>query len=201
MRDKVIIIGAGENGEAAENIFRLRTEYAFSGFLDDSKTGKGVLGPISTFGSYIQDHLFFVSIGNNSIRKGIYTALKESGARFASALHPEAYVEHGSTIGENCMLGAFAYVNTKCCVGENTIINTGCIVEHHNTIGKHCHLAPGVITAGGVLIEDGVFIGIGSTVRDHITIGEDGFFGAASNVVADTGARSKYYGNPARLVG
>src|SRR3989344_6954704 len=116
MSNKEIIIGAGENGEAAKNIFRLRTEYTFSGFLDDNKTGKGILGPIAKFVSYISDHFFFVSIGNNSVRKEIYVTLKESDARFASALHPEAHIEQGSTIGGNCMLGAFAYINTTCCV-------------------------------------------------------------------------------------
>ena len=201
MPKKIIIVGAGQNGLVAANIISYNKNYKINGFLDDRRKIKGQwLGSVADFKKYIKNYYFFVSIGDNKTRERIFNLLKINKAKFINAIHPTAFREKGVILGENVMVGACSYVNIHTLIGDNTIINNGCIIEHDNTIGHHCHLAPGVITAGEVKIKRGVFIGIGSIIRDRAVIGKNCFIGAGSNVIKDTKDNLIYYGNPAKLI-
>lgn len=200
MRQKIIIIGAGQNGKVVENILRLNPSYELAGFLDDHKIGVEILGSVADYKKFQDKNLFFLSLGYNQLRKKIFTELETAGVKFINAIHPTAVIEKNVVLGHNIMIGALTYININTQIGDNTIINNGCLIEHDNKIGKHCHITPGVITAGEVTIEDEAFIGIGSTIRDRITIGKNCLIGAHSNVAANTDPNSVYYGNPAKFI-
>lgn len=198
---KVIIVGAGQNGSVVQSILSRSSIYSVEGFFDDGDIkDKKILGKVSDYIKFINDYHFFISPTNNQFRKKTYLEFKEHGARFVNAIHESAFIESGVRLGENVMIGAFSYVNIRTSVGDNTIINNGCNIEHDNTIGSHCHLAPRVSTSGEVVIKDDVFIGTGAIMKNKITINEGGFIGCGSNIIEDTLAYSKYFGNPARFV-
>lgn len=192
-RKRVIIIGAGENGEVALNCLRYRQDLEFMGFLDDAETGRDdVLGKISDWPKYA-DCLFYIAIGTNSVRKKIFQIFKKGNRDFINLIHPRSLVEKGVILGENVFIGANAYVNVGSKIGSGTIINNGCNVDHHNVIGDFCHLAPGVITGGGVKISDGVFVGLNSIIRDHIEIGRGSFIGMGSVIAKNVDANLLVY--------
>lgn len=197
---KIVIVGAGENGFVVKNILAYNRFYNIHGFLDDGKNGKNILGKVSDFSKYKEQGCwFFVSIGTNSSRKKVFEILAESKVKFINAIHPSAYIEPDVRLGLNVMVGAQSYVNIGSRIGDNTLVNNGCTVEHDNLIGRHCHLAPGAITGGGVTIGDGTFIGLNSTVRDHVRIGRDVLVGMGSTVVRNLPDSAVAMGCPAKM--
>lgn len=198
---KIIIIGAGENAQIVANILAYQAENKIIGFLDDNKRGQDILGKISDYVNYNKkDYYFFVSFGNGQLRKKFYLRLKRDKVKFINAIHPTTWIEKKVELGENVMVGAFSYININTKIGDNTIINNGCLIEHDNKIGKHCQLTPGIVTGGGVTIAEGVYVGLGTIIRDHIVIAKNCLIGMDSNVVKNTTADSVYYGNPAKFI-
>ena len=201
IKKKIIIIGAGQNGKVVRNVLAKDHKIAVTGFLDDAKRGKEVLGKIRDFLKFKKrGYEFFISIGDNAVRSKVFLKLQKNGAKFVNAIHPLAYLEPSAKLGNNTMVGAFSYLNLNCSVGDNTFINNGCIIEHDVKIGAHGHLAPGVVTAGRVVVGDKVFIGLGAILRDGIVVGDNVIICAGSNVVADIKSNSMYYGNPAKFI-
>jgi acetyltransferase EpsM len=179
---KVVIVGAGENGCVVKDILDAKPGYCFAGFLDDRKKGKEVIGRIADYHFYLNDYHFFVSMGNNESRRCMFQLLAVEGARFVNAIHPSSVVAKTAELGQNVMIGPLSAIIVGTKIGNNTLVNTACIIEHHNTIGSHCHLTPRVVTGGGVEIGDGAFIGMNSVIRDHITLGSNVFVGMGTVV-------------------
>lgn len=92
-------------------------------------------------------------------------------------------------------------INPGARIGDNVILNTGCIVEHDAVIGNHCHIAPGAIVLGGVQIGSLVHVGAGAVVLPGLTIGDGAVIGAGAVVIRDVPAGATVVGNPGRVVG
>lgn len=190
---KIVIVGAGQNGYVIKNILSLNKDNHIIGFLEDRPGDNNeVLGPVSEFKKYL-DCKFFVSVGNNKWRKEYYKLLKEGGANFTNAIHPSAIIENGVSLGVNIMIGALTYINIGSVIKNNCLINNGVIIEHDNKVGDHCNINPGVVTGGGVIIEDDVFVGLGAKIRDHISIGKNSTIGMGSVVLKDVPSNTLYY--------
>lgn len=183
-KKKIIIVGGGQNGFVIKGILEHDTTNQIVGFLDDKLTGPHILGTSADFGKF-PDHAFFVAIGTIKWRRETYELLKKAGVTFINAIHPTAFIEKSATIGENVMVGAFSYLNVGSSVGNDVLINNGCIVEHDCSLGDHSDINPGVVMGGGVTIGNGAFIGLGAKLRDHISIGENAIVGMGTVVLKD----------------
>lgn len=198
MPKPVILIGFGENARVIEAA--LKHERTIKGYLDDHKRDPRVLGRIDEIDTYRTECDFFLSIGNNAIRRAVFERLKSSGITFINAIHEQAYLEPGVQLGENIFVGARTVINVGSTIGNNTFINTGCIIEHDNTIADHAHLAPGVITGGGVTIGQETFVGLGARINDHVTVGSAAIIGSGAVVVNTIPDRVTAVGVPAKII-
>ena len=198
MHKKIIIVGAGENAAVIKNI--LKEQYIIEGFLDDNVKNKQVLGPISWYTKYLQNYLFFVSIGNNSSRFKVFERIKLAGGVFVNAIHKTASLEHDVRLGTNIFIGAQTYINVNTQIGNNVFINNGCIIEHDNVIEEGAHMTPGVITGGGTTVGKRTFVGLGSIINDHIIIGHDTIIGSGSVVINDINSLVSAVGIPAKII-
>lgn len=198
MTKKVIIIGAGENGQVIANT--LSQKYKIFGFLDDSVTGKNIIGKVTDFKKFIKTYNFFISIGNNRVRVRIFNLLLDAGAGIVNAIHNLSNIEKNVKIGTNVFIGAKSYVNVNSTLEDNVFINNGCIVEHDNIIKSGTHLAPGVITGGGVHIGSLSFIGLGTTINDHLEIGNNTIIGSGSVVINNLPDHVMAAGVPAKII-
>lgn len=199
---RLFVIGAGGHGKVVISTIKA-LGLNINGIFDDDLSKKGkvllgvpVLGEISA--ALSEDGKFIIGIGDNQIRKNIYTLLKDK--ELISIVHPNTYIDSSVRIGKGTVIFAGVVIQCSSIIGENVILNTSCSIDHDCEIADFCHIAPGVRLAGGVKVGEGAFIGIGSSVIPNIKIGEWCQIGAGSVVVNDIPPRVLAYGNPARII-
>ncbi len=204
-KEKIILVGGGGHSRVMIELIRSSGEYEIAGLLDqrleegDIVEGVSVLGDDSLLPGLNVNGIknACVAVGNvkdNSVRKGLFRKLKDSGFYMPYLIHPKSIVlESGTNISEGVQIMAGATVHIGSIIGENTIINTGAIIEHDCAVGKNVHICPGVVVCGGTTIGNNSFIGAGATVIHGITIGSDTVIGAGSVVKKNltTGERIK----------
>ena len=133
------------------------------------------------------------------------------------------------TVHDNVMIDSFVKIkfvggNGNVAIGENSFINSGCVLYSGNgikigsnvLIAANCTLAPvnhayelkdkTIIeqrfkpSKGGIIIEDDVWIGAGVVILDGAFIKKGSVIGAASIVNITTEEFGIYAGNPLKLI-
>ncbi len=209
MDKPVIIVGAGGHARVLLDSLRLQ-KVKVLGALDkrsgnlDAIEGLPLLGDDSVIVKYPPDEVDLVnglgSVGDTSLRRGIFEKFKNLGYRFRSVIHPAAIVAENCVLGEGVQVMAGAVINTGTCIAADAIINTGAVIDHECSIGRHVHIAPGVTISGGVQVGDGSHIGTGATVIQGGSIGELALVGAGAVVIGDVASGSKVVGVPAKAI-
>lgn len=144
---------------------------------------------------------FFISIGNNGIRKKIYENFAAVQRFPVNAIHPSAIIDPSVVLGKNgIMISAGVCINPLAKIGNGSICNTGCIIEHECIVGEFCHIGPGAVLCGNVLIGDGTFVGAAAVIRQDIRIGNNALIGAGAVVIKDVLENEVVAGNPSRQI-
>jgi sugar O-acyltransferase (sialic acid O-acetyltransferase NeuD family) len=202
----LIIVGAGgfglEVAVYAEDIIRLRgVDFEIAGFLDDTKPigtahgGYSVIG--TTEGELDETAIYAIALGAPTQRRKMVEKLRGRGAKFATLMHPAAYIAHTATIGLGCIIAPFAFVGPDAIVGAQVVVNVGAMVAHEAQVGDCSVLAPHANVQGAVQLDADVFVGAGAVVTHSKTIGA-GSMVAPNAVVQDhVAALHLAIGNPA----
>lgn len=91
------------------------------------------------------------------------------GTSTPSGIHPTAWVEPETKVGNNVGIGPFVYVAGGSVIGDNSRIMAHCYIGQNVTIGSECLIYPGVI------ILDRCKIGNRVIIHSGTVIGSDGF--------------------------
>lgn len=202
MHKNVIIVGAGGHAKVIADIVR-KSGDNLVGFLDDTKeTGTEffdafILGKTDSYLEYL-DKVFIIAIGNNTVREQIVA--KMEGAAFYTAIHPNAVIGGGVSIGAGTCVMANAVINADAKVGKHCIINTAAVVEHDNILSDYVHISPTAALAGTVTIGKRTHVGVGAKVKNNTDIDADVVVGAGAVVVQNITEAGTYVGVPARKV-
>jgi len=204
----MIIVGAGGFGlEVAayvEDIIRARgLDFGIAGFLDDRKAvgaahaGYSVLG--NTESDIAKDALYIIALGQPQHRRAMAEKLTKRGAKFATLMHPAAYVAATAKIGVGCIIAPFAFVGPEAQLGVHTLVNVSATVGHEAVIGDYGVLAPHANIHGAAQLAEDVFVGSSAVVTNGQSIGARGKVAAGAVVYSDSPADVTTLGNPARF--
>jgi sugar O-acyltransferase (sialic acid O-acetyltransferase NeuD family) len=149
--------------------------------------------------NFLNKNDFFISVGDNNIRKNIFDYLASKQRLPINAIHPSAIISKDSNLLSNgVMVSAGVIINPLSKIGNGVICNTGSIIEHECEIGQFSHIGPGAILCGNTHIGEKTFVGAGAVVRQGITIGNNVIIGAGSVVVKNIADNSTVMGCPAK---
>ncbi|MFV1975696.1 MAG: acetyltransferase [Candidatus Scalindua sp.] len=139
------------------------------------------------------------SVKDSDIRCRLFDAARHMGFNILSLVHRNSYVSEESTISDGVQIMAGVTIQTKTCVGENSIINTGAIIDHDCIVGKHTHVCPGAVISGGAMIGNYAFIGPGATFIKGVKIGNNSVVAAGAVVINDVPEGVTVKGIPAKI--
>ena len=143
---KLLIIGAGGYGKTVADVAKQIGSFKKIAFLDDSKSGNGVLGRCEEYAVFCDEETaVYPAFGNNELRMEWLEVLMEEGIMIPTLVHPDAYVSPTATVCAGSVVLPKAVVNTGVTVGMGCIINIGALIDHDSVIENGVHLAPGAI--------------------------------------------------------
>lgn len=201
MDKKIILIGAGGHGLVVAEIAKLNG-YKEIFFLDDNiykKYDYPIIGKIAEYKNF-ENYDFFVSIGNNQIRKKLLNRLIEGKQNIPILIHPSAILSSNVKIGLGTVIMPGTIINCNSQIGTGVIINTGVTIDHENIINDFVHISPGCHLSGQVTVKEGSWLGTGCNVINNITICEKSTIGAGSTIIHDILSPGIYIGTPVRRI-
>lgn len=202
----LIIVGAGglglEVAAYAEDIIRMRNvEFEIRGYLDDAKARGlqhghySVLG--DTNGELATDALYAIALGQPAARRAMVKKLQERGAKFATLMHPAAYISNSATIGLGSIIAPFAYIGPGVVIGAQALINVSATIAHEAQVGDCSTVAPHAMLNGGAALDADVALGAHAIVQTGVTVGAGSRVLDGAVVTANTPKNVTVSGNPA----
>lgn len=209
-QERVVVLGAGGHGDVIAWTLACQGRAEVACFLDDreelhgtlTRSGQMVVGACTSV-DLVTDTAshFVVAIGDNRARADRYAGAMDAGLVPWAAIHPSAVIAAQADIGAGLQAVAAAIVNPWAAIGENVILNTGCIVEHDCVVGSHSVVAQGVRLGEGVEVGEYAFLCIGVLALPGVTIGAGTTVAAGAVVETDLPANVVAAGAPAHVVG
>jgi len=133
-------------------------------------------------------------------RSSFIEEAERHGMRFATVVHPRAYVAPTSTVGEGTYIGPHASIAGYARIGRHAIVLMGSLIGHHTEIGDYASILMGANVAGSCRIGEAAYVATGAVVIDHVSVGSGSVVGAGAVVVADVPDGVQVLGVPARIV-
>ncbi|WP_025762805.1 NeuD/PglB/VioB family sugar acetyltransferase [Dyadobacter tibetensis] len=210
MENPVLIIGAGDLGLKALEIFK-RNNVVVYGLLDDREDLHGKeYGEISVLGS-TDDPTFlkilgskceaFLAIGERSVRERLAKTLtKEYQVMPVNAIHDTAYIAQTATLGHGNLIASKVTIGPLSQLGHHGLILSGAILDGSVQVDDFVTIGAGAIINDRAKIGEGAFIGSGAIIVAGVEIGKGARIGAGSVVVENVPAKATFFGNPARKV-
>jgi len=144
---------------------------------------------------------YFVSVGDNSLRKSISSyIISKISNKPINAVHCNSFVSPHSELGNGVMVGSYTSINSNVKVCDGVVCNTGSIIEHECIIEEYSHIAPGAVLCGNVTVGSNTFIGARSVIKQGVTIGDNVTIGAGTVVISNVSSNLTVVGNPGRLI-
>jgi sugar O-acyltransferase (sialic acid O-acetyltransferase NeuD family) len=147
-----------------------------------------------------KNYHYILGIGNNNIRNKAAELLKAKGVAILNVIHPSVSKSERIQFGYGNFISRNVLINTLVKIGNNCILNTGCIIEHECIVGNGVHIGPGAVLSGNVEVGDNSFIGANSVIKQGVKIGSNVIIGAGTVVLNNVSDNRKLVGNPGREI-
>lgn len=196
---QVILIGAG--GHARALIGLLNSANINVAYVVDEKARPGeAIGTVPVLKVLPEDQCpLILAIGDSHHRERQFSYHKNR-LYLPALVHPAAFTDCESTIGDAVQVFAGAYLGPFCHIDDNCIINTHAIIEHEAKVGAHSHIAVGAKLLGRSRVGARCFIGANAVIKDNVSTCDDVIVGANAFVNTSITEPGVYVGTPARRV-
>jgi acetyltransferase EpsM len=189
---RVAIVGAGGYGRVALDVLLASGfEDRILGFYDDAHAalsgevrGIPILGDVGMLKSMLSVETVHVvvAITDNGARLRVANSLRGLGARFLSAVHPEAYVSGAAVVGDGCVVAAAAVVHPDAAVGSHCFLGPMSVVDRDAEVGAGTWISAGAIVGPGARVGARVALGQNSSVGRKAVVDGDVEVGALRHV-------------------
>ena len=211
MSRKVVIMGGGGNAsviayaiiEAAQ---KGQSDLQFCGYLNDRDNvseieGYPVIGGLKDIPKLIDENYFFINaigkIGFQKERIELLESLNIPDNRYATFVHPSAYVAPNVKLGVGCVVMPNVSISPGTIIGKCTRIMINAVIGHNNKIGDYCFFAAASCTGAYLNIEDGVFVSLNATIKEFLTLKKYSTVGMGAVLTKDINEHEIWIGNPA----
>jgi sugar O-acyltransferase (sialic acid O-acetyltransferase NeuD family) len=214
MSDKTGIVILGVNGncidiaEVVELLAGCGEALKVLGFVDDNPALQGqrvagypVLGKIADAPKFA-DARFVNGIGSTRSFRRKPDIIASAGIpleRWATLVHPAAFLSPRATLGRGTVLLANASVCTNARVGNHVLVLPGAVVSHDAVVGDFTGIASGACISGVCQIGLNCYLGSNCVIREGLSVGDRALIGMGAVVTANVAADTVVAGNPARL--
>lgn len=211
---QLVIFGAGGFGREVLQLVRdvnaAEVAWECLGFVadvvPDKETTAATVGGLPLLGGieWLRAHPqveVVVAVGASAARwKIVQRIVAGCPNRFATLVHPRAWVGEGVEIGPGSIVCAGALLTTDICIGRHVHINIGSTIGHDAVLEDFVTLNPSVNISGNARILAGTEIGTGSVVIPKCCVGPWTIVGAGSVVIASLKENVTAVGAPARVI-
>ncbi|WP_413853830.1 hypothetical protein [Candidatus Ruminimicrobium bovinum] len=162
---KIIILGAGGFAKTLADILQQNKIYAEIKFLDDTKTGKNILGKCSDYIKFKNENTdMYPAFGNNEVRKIWFEKLQQEKINIPTIIHNSAYISPTVKIETGIAVLPKAVINTNCVVKQGCIVNCGSVIDHDCILEQFVHICIGAMVKAENKIPAGTKIEAGQIV-------------------------------------
>ena len=189
---RLAIVGAGGYGRLALDVLIASGFEAWIiGFYDDAHSvlpdkvrGFPVLGDIGVLKSMLSVEAVhaIVAITDNRARLRIANSIRALGARFFTAVHPEAYVSAEAAVGDGSVLAAGAVVHPDAAVGSHCYLGPRAVVDRDAVVGAGAWVSAGAVVGPGARVGVRAALGQNSSVGRKAVVGDNATVAALSSV-------------------
>jgi sugar O-acyltransferase (sialic acid O-acetyltransferase NeuD family) len=190
-KDKLLIVGIGTT---AIQIYNFATHYSLFeviGFAVNEKYYKNKeflnshVYKIEELDNKIDKnniHIFVAMQWNrlNKDRKDLYLNLKQKGYKFGTLISPNAIIQAGVKVGENCWISDNVVIESSCNIERNVFVKSNVWIGHLSEVKQHSFIGACSVIGGEVIIEEQCFVGMGSIVFNQINIGKKCIIGSGT---------------------
>ena len=192
---RVAIVGAGGYGRVALDVL-LASGFGdrVLGFYDDAHAalsgevrGVPILGDVGMLKSMlsVEPVHVVVAITDNGARLQVANSLRGLGARFLSAVHPEAYVSEAAVVGDGSVVAAGAIVHPDAAVGSHCFLGPQSVVDRDTQVGAGTWISAGAIVGPGARLGARVVLGQNSSVGRKAVVDGEVEIGALRHVARE----------------
>ena len=180
---RVAIVGAGGYGRVVLDVL-LASGFGdrVLGFYDDAHAalsgevrGVPILGDVGMLKSMLSVEAVHVvvAITDNAARLQVANSLRGLGARFLSAVHPEAYVSEAAVIGDGSVVTAGVIVHPDAAVGSHCFLGPRSVVDRDAEVGAGTWISAGAVVGPGARVGARVILGQNSSVGRKAVVDGD----------------------------
>lgn len=205
--EKIVVYGAGGLGREILQLLRATERFEILGFIDDGVEPGSIRNDVRVLGgaAYLETlrEPFSVVLGifAPTVKQRIWAVLgKNALVSFPSVIHPRAYVDPESRIGDGVVVCADCIVSIDAAIGDAVLLNCGAFIGHDDDIGRFSSIMPRVTISGCVTIGERAVVGAGAAIIQGTRIGDDSTVGIGSVVIRDVPHGATVLGNPARRI-
>lgn len=133
---KLLILGAGGQGQVIKEIAENLNIFADIAFLDDDPQNSLAIGRCTDCHLFVKEYPIAIpSVGNNELRHRWIDMLVASGFVLPTLVHRTAVVSPSAQVGYGTV------VEARCTIGANAKVGCGCIVSSGATIDRAVEVA------------------------------------------------------------